>query len=197
MSKLLPKVRGRSIAEIESIAESIVAKHSPETLDGKSCFPVLGYIDGPLKDEYEVDFGVEELGVGREGKLEDYTLILDKAVYVGLCNNQRRARFTGAHEIGHAVLHAGELAVMNDSARGRPSLYRKEDIKPYLNPEWQANTFAGALLMPAAGVRAVLKRKSWLGLSFAAAVMATRFCVSEQAAEIRLKKLIERGGVVL
>lgn len=197
MPRLVPKVRARSISEIEAIAESILRKHSPGTLAGESPFPVLKYIDGPLEDEYQVDYEVQDLGPSVEGRLEGRTLILNTPVYEGLCRDQNRPRFTGAHEIGHGVLHAGQLAVMNDSSRGCPTLYRKEEIKPFLNPEWQANTFAGAILMPLSGVLTVLSTGNWLGLPFAASVIATRFRVSEQAAEIRLRKLIERGAVFL
>ncbi|MEH3063662.1 MAG: ImmA/IrrE family metallo-endopeptidase [Methylobacterium radiotolerans] len=60
-------------------------------------------------------------------------------VYEGLIAGRGRDRFTACHEVGHAVLHGGRL---NRLAPGvKPA--------PYRDPEWQANAFAGALLMPA------------------------------------------------
>jgi hypothetical protein len=197
MAKPVPMVRPRTIAEIEAIAQQILERHSPRTLVGERAFPILDYIDGPLFEEYGVDYDVQDLGPSVEGKLEGHTLVLNTCVYQGMLRNQSRDRFTGAHETGHAVLHAGQLAVMNDSARGQPTLYRQGEIKPFLNPEWQANTFAAAILMPLPGVRMVLSTVARRDLMSVATMIAARFQVSEQAAEIRVRKLVERGAVML
>ncbi len=197
MAKPVPLVRGRSTAEIEAIATRILQRHSPDTLVGKASFPVLKYIDGPLFDEYGVEFDVQDLGSSIEGKLEGHTLILNTHVYEGLLQNRNRPRFTGAHEAGHAVLHAGQLAVMNDSARGQPTLYRKDEIKPYLNPEWQANVFASAILMPLPGIEAILRRMTSRSLMLATPMVSSQFCVPEQAAELRLKKLMGKGQILM
>ena len=52
-----------------------------------------------------------------------------------------RDRFTLAHEVGHFIMH-GE---------GRVALARvdEQSIPAYRKPEWQANAFAGELLIPA------------------------------------------------
>ena len=62
-------------------------------------------------------------------------------VYINASNDIGRDRFTLAHEVGHFILH-GE---------GRVALARtnEENIPAYRKPEWQANTFAGELLIPA------------------------------------------------
>ena len=75
---------------------------------------------------------------------------------------RRKLRATQAHEIGHCHLH------VKDSRRNRTmrkflhdeqssiERYRQEDVKAYVNPEWQAWRFAGALLMPECCVRAAV-----------------------------------------
>ncbi|MGP1598951.1 ImmA/IrrE family metallo-endopeptidase [Peptoanaerobacter stomatis] len=65
-------------------------------------------------------------------------IILSESVYNGAVRGNHRDRFTIAHEIGHFFLH--------DDAN--ISFARGENIKPYENPEWQANTFAAELLVP-------------------------------------------------
>ena len=54
-----------------------------------------------------------------------------------------RYPFTLAHEFGHLMLHTGKPASL---ARG--------DVKAFVNPEWQADNFAGAFLAPAEMVAA-------------------------------------------
>ncbi len=55
------------------------------------------------------------------------------------CSGNGMARFTLAHEFGHLVLHSGI------------PLHRafEPGMKTYRNSEWQADEFAGSLLMPA------------------------------------------------
>ncbi|MBU2430669.1 MAG: ImmA/IrrE family metallo-endopeptidase, partial [Proteobacteria bacterium] len=60
-----------------------------------------------------------------------------------------------AHEGYHAMVHIPEfrkkravLKSINDEQHASLCLYRQEDVPIYMNPEWQAFRFAGALLMP-------------------------------------------------
>lgn len=67
------------------------------------------------------------------------TMRIRNSVYEGAYNGNGRDRFTVAHELGHYFLHSDV------------SLSRADDninVPAYRNPEWQANTFAAALLMP-------------------------------------------------
>jgi hypothetical protein len=192
MAKHVPRVQGLSYAKIEAVSGSILARHSPRTMTGEQPFDVMKYIDGPLEEEYKVDFSVQDLGPAVEGKLENRTLVLNTPVYEGLIQGRPRHRFTGAHEVGHAVLHAGQLAAMQDSAKGAIALFRPNDIPAYENPEWQANAFASSILMPASGVQAIISRNAWIGIPYAAMAIALRFRVSNEAAEIRIKNLLER-----
>lgn len=69
---------------------------------------------------------------------QEKTLALREDVYAGLLNNHGRDRFTAMHEVGHAVLH--RVTLNRVSGEGVVSAFR--------DPEWQANTFAAAALMP-------------------------------------------------
>jgi Zn-dependent peptidase ImmA (M78 family) len=80
-----------------------------------------------------------------------------------------RYAFTLAHELGHLFLHTGRPA----------SLARGTAIKPYVDPEWQADNFAAAFLMPKNGV---LQCRS-------VAEIVQKYGVSKQAAQIRAKTL--------
>ena len=66
-------------------------------------------------------------------------------IYDGMSNGQGRDRFTLAHELGHLLLH---------QQRGLARRLRPvREVKIYENPEWQANSFAGALLIPLTAVQ--------------------------------------------
>lgn len=68
------------------------------------------------------------------------TMSIREDVYDGACANNHRDRFTIAHEIGHFFLHHKGFALYRES--------EERVIPTYCDPEWQANTFAGFLLMP-------------------------------------------------
>ena len=58
---------------------------------------------------------------------------------MGAIRNVGRDRMTIAHELLHLILHQPSSL----------TLYRRnEEIPIYKNPEWQAECFAGELLMP-------------------------------------------------
>ena len=68
----------------------------------------------------------------------DNLMKIREDVYIGASNGNSRDRFTLAHEVGHYFLH-------NEVILTRKS---ESEIPPYENPEWQANVFAGELLIP-------------------------------------------------
>ncbi len=59
-------------------------------------------------------------------------------VYDRACDGYGRDRLTIAHEIAHCFLHRGD----------KVSFARMENVPAYMNPEWQANAFAGEVLAP-------------------------------------------------
>lgn len=71
---------------------------------------------------------------------EEQEIRLRVDVYDGVEANKGRDRFTLAHELGHLLLHSkpGLARTMRESS----------EIEPFRSSEWQADTFAGCLLMP-------------------------------------------------
>ena len=96
------------------------------------------------------------------------------AIVVRGASNERRRRFTIAHEIGHFVLHPGRLAPERGGA---------------VNEAWrlqerEADQFAAELLMPEP-----LVREAVLELGADAGRLADRFDVSRKAMQVRLSGL--------
>lgn len=122
----------------------------------------------------------------------------DGAVIVGLrqdvfdraTEGAGRDRFTAAHELGHALLHAELLAENPSSMMFRDwasTTMAQGALKAYESPEWQANVWASAYLMPLKALVAYLVRQR--PEEFSVAQMAQHFGVSVSAAQIRLEKV--------
>lgn len=70
---------------------------------------------------------------------DESKMIIREDVYNDVCEDQGRARFTLAHEFFHYIFHgSGNIGFARSM----------DDVPPYANPEWQANTFAAELLIP-------------------------------------------------
>lgn len=93
---------------------------------------------------------------------------ISERCYEEAMRSQRRPQFTLAHELGHLLLHCRKPFQM---ARGV--------VKPFADPEWQADTFAGAFLAPADAVRRCRSVDE----------IAARFAISKAAANVRAKTL--------
>lgn len=92
---------------------------------------------------------------------------LRKDVYDQACQGHGRDRFTLAHELGHLFLHRGiAFARAMDGS-----------TKIYQNSEWQANTFASALLIDEGHLRQCRSLDD----------VVDRFGVSLDAARVRFK----------
>ena len=91
---------------------------------------------------------------------------IHSSVYERACANIGRDRFTIAHEVGHYFLHReGCLFARTEFA-----------VPKYRDPEWQANTFASALLIPKTLTRCLSVEE-----------IANKCKVSNQAAKIAYK----------
>lgn len=75
---------------------------------------------------------------------DERRIFLRDDVYTRACDGNGRDRQTGAHELGHLVLHTGV---------GLSRAVHKSSIPTYRNSEWQAETFAGELLAPPSAAR--------------------------------------------
>lgn len=114
--------------------------------------------------------------------------------YHALSNEIPHFRFTLAHEVGHAVLHTEDLVKMTSLPHLDQALARQsQSHKIYEDTEWQADAFAGALLMPAQGLLA-LERESG---TLTEALVAERYGVSVAAARVRLSIFNARRSELL
>lgn len=187
MSNYVPAVAPLSRSNIERDAQRVIALHFPTLLTEAKPFPVLHFFDHVLRDEYGLDPGVEPLSDGVEGMTwPDGRVLVSEDTYRGAASGNGRARFTIVHEAYHGIKHRQQIQRALVDA-GELVLYRRTDLKPYLDPEWQANTFAGAVLMPEPIVRYLHARHK--SPTYLASVMTQQFQVSLKAAEVRLKKL--------
>ncbi len=188
------EVRPLSRVAIERIAESFVAKVSPRTLTGEMQLPVHTIVEFKMPNLFGVDFAVDDLPEGVEGRFEGNTLTLTTEVYNQLLEGVARSRFTVAHEIGHCALHREILQLLNRAEqKGRVVLYRRDTVESFRDPEWQANVFAGAALMPFGAVKSV---EDALPPKFRGLLpdrLASKMGVSVAAARIRVRVLKERG----
>ncbi|MBB1518940.1 ImmA/IrrE family metallo-endopeptidase [Aquipseudomonas guryensis] len=105
----------------------------------------------------------------------DNIIRLRQDVYDGMVDGRGRDRFTAAHELGHYLIHRNVPIRFHRAENGRLPAYR--------DSEWQANTFAGALLMPPDLVR----HCESLG------EIVERFQVSRDAAQVHNKILAKKG----
>lgn len=104
----------------------------------------------------------------------------NKIIVINKKHPATRQRFTIAHELGHYFLE------------NKPSrcFSHREDASKYDKKERDANRFASALLMPESSVRRTFEDISGSYTTSAAiSIVASKFNVSNAAAEIRLKTL--------
>lgn len=97
-----------------------------------------------------------------------------QSVYDGACGGDPRSRFTLAHELGHFILH-----------REMKSFARMADKshKRFEDSEWQADTFAGELLID----------NRLINSEMTVDEIMNKFGVSRSAAETKLRKLSKSG----
>lgn len=132
-----------STAQIEKIAHVIRLKCG---LENKLYFPIEAFIEVILPEIYpgfSYDYvSPNEMAFGTYAYFNPYENIMSirEDVYIRACQGEGRDRFTLAHESGHCILNRADMILCRNDVNRTP--------KPYENPEWQANEFASAILMP-------------------------------------------------
>ncbi|MBK8160293.1 MAG: ImmA/IrrE family metallo-endopeptidase [Rhodospirillaceae bacterium] len=172
MSNLMFMARPLSRAKITDVADRFRKMFG---LEDDPYFPVPEVLEFMLpraSEDYAFSVGeVADMGPdhGRT-LLDDFEIRLRKDVYDNMVLGAGRDRFTACHEIGHLVLHQPQYLSRRLEHR---------EMRTFEDPEWQANTFASALMMPE---RFVKKCHS-------IEMMVEMFGVSEPAARSRLRNL--------
>jgi len=208
MTRPLSGVRadqGYSYANLERLAEHVreqLGMSLSEALKPLAFFENLNEISierssGP---PIPLGYGVVELtnseGYARyDSDRKVIEVLASVQTYQWLEDGHPRATFFVAHELGHCVLHTDQLvrlARMPTSALA--ALHRgKTQHRPFLDTEWQANAFACALLMPAAGLAVLEKQRGGLDVD----EIAYRYGVSAESAGYRLENFNQRRAELL
>lgn len=170
MSGVSLDVPGRSTAQIGEIAAQVRGSFR-WVADRFPIVQVLEFGIPTLWPDYTFEvFEVAEMP-GEHGLTypDEKRVVIRQDVYEGALAGNGRDRFTCAHELGHLLMHAN---------LGFARHVRRGDVPAYRDSEWQANTFAGALLIPKEAVSRGETPHS----------VSERFGVSLDAASVTLKK---------
>lgn len=107
-------------------------------------FPVVQFLENILPilvPDFQLEIvPINEMG-GNHGQTypSKHLMRIREDVYLRAVAGYGRDRLTLAHEIGHLLMH-------KDDAIALCRLSPAESLKPYENPEWQADAFGGELL---------------------------------------------------
>lgn len=184
------RVQPRSTTEVARRAEAFLRRFAPDHLESGAALDMASLVDHGLHEAGIFVYGVED------GDLPDaeaetratagpwIDILMRDEFYRALFelnSNTVRARSTLAHEIGHAILHEEEVR----TGRHLPHLLAlrrapRRDLRPFEDSEWQAHTFAGALLIPRPVLRTV---------DHDITCLADRFTVSEPFVESHLRRI--------
>ncbi|WII72169.1 ImmA/IrrE family metallo-endopeptidase [Bdellovibrio sp. 22V] len=184
----VPVVRGLSTKEIEQHALEFLMLTAPECLDTPMPVPVLEIFENMLdRFGYTPAIGKNVKGLGGVTDVTNREIELPLASYNRLEKGDPQGRFTAAHEFGHMILHGQSNAVGGKyPSRENVTFARRSQLRAFEDPEWQANTFAAAVLMPYPMMKQLFKTGK-----MDVQTVIEAFKVSKTAAEIRVKKLTE------
>lgn len=170
-------------AAVENHAMRFFNTACPECINAQMPAPLVELFEGGLSKLFGISYGVEEL-CGTEAFFDpkNNELILSEETYYGLLRHEGRARFTLAHEIGHIVLHRPYFKEIQRGHR-QAILLRRGELKPYQNPEKQADVFASELLLPRRHVIALLNDGAELE------DLVRIFRVSFEAARVKIERI--------
>ena len=113
-------------------------------LEDELYFPILSFVENILPILVP-DFQVEVVPESEMGNKHGETypcknlIRIREDIYLRAAAGEGRDRLTVAHEVGHLFLH-------EDDAIALCRLEPGEKLKPYEDPEWQADAFGGELL---------------------------------------------------
>lgn len=136
-SLIMPALSLKSIREYASKIRHVFGFLPDEYID------IVGILERLPDMGVEIEIAtMKEMGDKHGETFPTVPLIkIREDVYERACDGQARDRMTIAHEVGHLFLHGQEKISL---AR----LSNNTAVPAYLDPEWQANAFAGELLAP-------------------------------------------------
>lgn len=162
----------------------------PEGLKDPQPFPALKFFElGKFRKLFKYECYVDALPEKHQGftDFDAQEIVISESTYEGAQDNYPRDLFTIMHEFAHAIIHGPQLQNKQMSLierRGVTMAHRKS-IPAYLDPEWQANSFAGGVAAPIMHVNRLLKE------GVTVAELTAIFKISPQTAEIRVERVFE------
>ena len=163
MSEFGYAVKPRSTAGIVRVAERWLSKIGAENLTVGVPLDLVRLVDKDLEtvgitvypvSEADLPEAEAETHVGPDGWLEVW---MREPFYDSLFKPDHRtlrARSTLGHELGHCILHPKEVRLgkyePHSLALQRAS---RKSLPAYKDSEWQAHTFAGAILAPVSTIK--------------------------------------------
>lgn len=180
------KVPRRSRAQLREIAwdvRAVLEKTAKAISPESDAFPIVRLLENlAANDIVELEYHSEaDMGDALGRTYPDQNLILIREdVYLETgdpdMDKRGRARFTFAHEFGHFLIHRG-VSFARSFARGTVQHQEDEDS------EWQANCFAGELLVPYTKIHECPSPDE----------ASKRFQVSSKAAQFQWDRFKEEG----
>jgi hypothetical protein len=187
---------------IKRIASDFLHKYHP-----KDSYPI------PIEDIIELQLGIDIIPIpglheviGVDGFISSdlSNISVDEYVYL---HRQGRYRFTLAHEVGHAVMHKGVYRHQEFNTTGEWKDFMEnfpENEWSWL--EWQANQFAGLVLVPghhlekrlkyhAKQIRALGIENEDVILDRIVELLAGDFIVSREVIQRRISKEAREGAL--
>lgn len=132
-------------------------------------FPVLQFAENVLPmfiPDYQFEVvPVKDMGTKHGETYPSKKLIrIREDIYLRAARGEGRDRLTVAHEIGHLFLHREDSIALCRLSPG-------QKLKPYEDPEWQADAFGGELLASSYLIRdmTIFEVQTKCGVSSAAA----------------------------
>lgn len=166
MARKIVAVNPKSGVLIDSIASRIIEAVNPQALSIPQAFDIESFFEFSMEEFSGVQADYRALPQGIHGYTDTDTNV--STISSSLMDDPFQENFmrsTMAHEIGHAIMHVPEFKLkkalwrsVHDKEHKEPvlRLYRQEEVPLYMNPEWQAWRFAGAILMPEQAFRSVI-----------------------------------------
>ncbi len=114
-------------------------------LENELYFPIVKFLEHvmpAIDDKFHIEIIDKKDMTGKYAETipSQHKICIREDVYNDACDDKSMARFTLCHEIGHYFAHDETKVTLCRLADG-------EKVPAYQDLEWQANTFAGYLLM--------------------------------------------------
>lgn len=130
------KVKPKTYWEIAEITRSL---REECLIDDIEFVPIVKMLEAIARDGFQV-IEMEEMGNNEGLTYPDQGIIqIREDVYYAACNDDKRARDTLAHELGHFILHRSTSMAKTTAT---------SVTGPMIDSEWQADEFSGLLLAP-------------------------------------------------